>query len=52
MTPPARALHYAKQRKLPAQHLKAIQNAESGVAVSLIAGMRCLVQIVRFGAAF
>jgi hypothetical protein len=28
MTPPARALHYAKQRKLPAQHLKAIQNAD------------------------
>ena len=26
MTPPARALHYAKQRKLPAQHLKAAQN--------------------------
>ena len=28
------------------------QIAESGVAVSLIAGVRGLVQIVRFGAAF
>jgi hypothetical protein len=38
MTPPARALHYAKQRKLPAQHLKAIQNADSARVTFLPSG--------------